>query len=109
MGGLGLTGGILDAFAYGNAIVRVVKRGEPDELLTQCAKSRRQVWIDVTNHLSQGNLKRMYGFDPETAAAREAFFKKLTEEPDFHRMVRASFDKMLPETFESTQAWWGIE
>lgn len=89
MGGLGLTGGILDAFAYGNALVRVLRDGEDNLLLTDCANSRRQTWIEVTNKMSQANLDRMAGFDPETVKARDGFFHKLKTNDEFHGMVRA--------------------
>ena len=100
MGGLGLTSGILDAYAYGNAFARVLKNGEAQSLLVKCANSRRQVWIDSTDKMSRANLQRMYGFDKETIASREGFFKKLETDPGFHEVVKAGFDKMLPESFE---------
>ena len=100
MGGLGLTSGILDAYAYGNAFTRVVKNGEAHSLLTECANSRRQVWIESTDKMSQGNLQRMYGFDKETIASREGFFKKLDTDATFHNVVKAGFDKLLPDSFE---------
>ena len=102
MGGLGLTSGICDAYAYGNALVRVIKEGESDSLLTSCAESRRQTWINTTDKLSQANLKRMFCFDSETVAARESFFKKLKSEPGFHGLVRGGFDKLLADSFESS-------
>ena len=103
IGGLGLTSGILDAFSYGNALVRVIQNGEPDDLLTQCANSRRDAWINVTNELSQANIRRLYGFDEESVAMREGFFAKLKADPDFPVKVRAGFDKMIPNTFEAQQ------
>ena len=57
----------------------------------------------MTDKLSQANLKRMYDFDPETAAARTGFFKKLKDEPAFHKIVRGGFDKLLGESFERLQ------
>ncbi|RFU32254.1 hypothetical protein B7463_g4056, partial [Scytalidium lignicola] len=100
IGGLGLTGGICDAFAYGNALVRVLKKGESDSLLTDCANSRRNAWLTMTNVLSQGNIKRLYGFDEEGIGAREEFFSRLKVDESFSKDIRGKFDKMLPETFE---------
>lgn len=59
MGGLGLTTGILDAFAYGNALVRVISAGEDPSLLIDCANARRTAWLKTTNPFSMTNLKRM--------------------------------------------------
>lgn len=102
IGGLGLTGGILDAFVYGNAIVRVINGGEDDRLLTECGISRRDAWLTVTNNLSTANLHRLKDFDPEGIKAREEFFRKLKNEPEFVRKVRDGFNKMLPNTYEKS-------
>jgi 2-polyprenyl-6-methoxyphenol hydroxylase-like FAD-dependent oxidoreductase len=101
IGGLGLTSGIADAFCFGNALVRVVKGKEPETLLTECANSRRQTWIDVTNQLSRANLHRLRGHDPETVAARDGFFQKLNTDSSFPQVVRAGMNKILAETFEA--------
>ncbi len=103
IGGLGLTSGILDAFAYGNALTRAAQ-GEPDSILTECANSRRTAWIEATNQLSQANMKRLYGFDEATVKARQGFFHLLKTDPSFPAKVRSGFDKMMPESFEKEQA-----
>jgi 2-polyprenyl-6-methoxyphenol hydroxylase-like FAD-dependent oxidoreductase len=100
IGGLGLTGGILDAFCYGNALVRVIQRGESDDLLTECANARREAWLNVTNELSQANIGRLFGDDEDSIALREAFFDKLRNDAGFPGMIRAGFDKMMPNSFE---------
>jgi len=58
IGDLGLTSGFCDAFCYGNALVRVLKGGEHEFLLQQCAEARRETWVKVTNVLSVDNLER---------------------------------------------------
>jgi hypothetical protein len=88
---LGLTGGILDAFAYGNALTRVLIGGEPDSLLTECANSRRGVWLETTNMLSMANMKRLCGFD-ESMKAREGFFHLLKTDASFPTKVPKGFD-----------------
>jgi hypothetical protein len=70
---LGLTGGILDAFAYGNALTRVLIGGEADSLSTERANS------ETTNVLSMANMKRLYGFDEESVKAREGFFSSAAD------------------------------
>ncbi|ETN46764.1 uncharacterized protein HMPREF1541_00953 [Cyphellophora europaea CBS 101466] len=100
IGGLGLTSGIADAFCFGNALTRVIKHGESQRLLTECANSRRQTWIEATNMLSQANISRLYGFDQKTTTAREAFFEKLRTDSAFPSVVRAGMDKMMTDTFE---------
>ena len=103
IGGLGLTGGILDAFCYGNALRRVIVDGEPDQLVTECAMSRKSAWQQVTNELSQNNLQRLYSTDPAVITARESFFTKLNDTEHgkaFAVSVASSFGKMMPKTFE---------
>lgn len=102
IGGLGLTGGILDAFCFGNALKRVIVAGESDELLTKCADSRRNAWSEVTNKLSQDNMERLYSVDPHIGAARDGFFRKLNDPEqglNFAKMVQRGFGKMIPEDF----------
>lgn len=104
IGGLGLTGGILDAFCFGNALNRVIAGGENDSLLTSCADSRRTTWLEVTNKLSQDNMARLYASDPSTIAAREGFFQKLNDPVNgqtFAKMVQNGFSRMIPEDFAS--------
>ena len=101
MGGLGLTGGILDAVVLGNALVRCLKGNEKDEILTTALLSRRDVWLNKTNPMSQGNYLRLCSIDPDVAAEREGFFAKLREDPTFARSIQAAFGDLLPSTFES--------
>ncbi|KAK5939478.1 hypothetical protein PMZ80_007855 [Knufia obscura] len=102
IGGLGLTGGILDAYCYGNALTRVLKEAEHDNLLTTCALARRNAWRDVTDKLSQDNMKRLYAEDPKLVAQREEFFCKLNDGQagkDFGAAVGKAFGKMMLEDF----------
>ena len=61
IGGLGLTTGVLDAFVYGNVLLRVIKGGEPPFLLSQAASSRRDAWLNISNPESVAQLKRIQG------------------------------------------------
>lgn len=100
IGGLGLTSGICDAFCFGNALVRVVNGGEPAYLLTECAKARRQTWVEVTNMLSQANINRLYASDPDAEVARKGFFGKLNTDSSFPDVVRQGMNKIMTDTFE---------
>jgi hypothetical protein len=97
-----LTGGILDAFVYGNALTRVLVGGEPDSLLTECASSRRDAWLETTNVLSMINMKRLYCFDEESVKGREEFFHLLRTDASFPTKAQKSFDKMIPDSFEKS-------
>ena len=100
MGGLGLITGILDAFAYGNALVRVISGGEDASLLTDCANARRTAWLQTTNPFSITNIKRMASEEEEDAREREQFFEKLRTDQGFPAKLRVEMDQMLVETFQ---------
>lgn len=99
MGGLGLTGGILDAYAYGNALVRHLQGGESDDILTWCANSRRDVWKNITNPTSETNLLRVCSTDEKHIKEREMFLHRLKTDPVFAKSLRKEIYDMLPETF----------
>ncbi|KAJ9652655.1 hypothetical protein H2198_008090 [Neophaeococcomyces mojaviensis] len=105
IGGLGLTGGILDAFCYSNALKRVLVGGAHESLLTTCALARRNAWRGITNKLSQDNMIRLYSMKPKDVRDREEFFRKLND-PKTRKLVagavRASFDTMMLEDFKSS-------
>ncbi|KAL7897251.1 hypothetical protein HDV64DRAFT_253824 [Trichoderma sp. TUCIM 5745] len=100
IGGLGLTGGILDAYAYGNAFTRVIQHGEPDSLLANCANSRRDAWLNATSQFALGNLHRLKETDGKHTEERKEFFESLNNDPGFPAQFRNNLDKMIPETFE---------
>lgn len=100
IGGLGLTSGILDAFVYGNALTRVCRYGEPASILTDCAESRRNAWLNATSKFALGNLHRLADQEGEQAEARKEFFDKLNNDKNFPGEFRKHLDKMIPETFE---------
>lgn len=104
IGGLGLTGGILDAYCYGNALIKVLIQGEHDNLLTTCALARRNAWRGITDKLSQDNMRRLFSEDPKVVAEREGFFRKLNDPEDgkkFGAAVGKGFGNMMLEDFSS--------
>lgn len=106
IGGLGLTGGILDSYCYSNALKRVLVGREHDTLLTTCALARRNAWRGVTDKLSQDNMKRLYSTDPSIDAARKKFFGLLNDATGgkkFAGAVRGALDNMMIEDFSKMQ------
>lgn len=84
----------------GNALVRVLQKGEDESLLTKCANARRDTWINVTNKLSQANLQRLRAVDSESARQRDEFFRKLRTDDSFPAIVRKGMGGMMADTFE---------
>ncbi len=78
----------------------MIKHGEPDSILTDCAKSRRERWLNATSQLAYMNLARLQSVKEDDAKAREEFFYKLNHDPKFAKIVRQNMDSMMPDTFE---------
>ena len=99
-GGLGLTTGIIDAFCHGNALARVINDEEPDELLTECASSRREAWINFTSPISRNNFKRDSDTqDPEGMKFSKIFFSGLKHDPNFATKVKKMHNGILERSF----------
>ena len=77
-GGMGLTGGILDAGALGDVLVAVIKQGKSESLLDSYAEKRKKVFQEVVDPRSQANVQRV-SQDPEIAAQNDPFLKMLND------------------------------
>ena len=66
-GGLGLTGGMFDAFALIGALNRVIHDGAGDEMLEFYERDRRRVFIEHTSPRASDNLRLMYYTKPGRA------------------------------------------
>lgn len=102
VGGLGLTGGLLDAVVVGNVLVRHLTKGEPDELVTKAMEARRNIWVNLTNPVSQANFKRLHATDSAVESERLGFFERLNGKDNLAFVkTLGGFANLLPDTFES--------
>jgi 2-polyprenyl-6-methoxyphenol hydroxylase-like FAD-dependent oxidoreductase len=85
MGGLGLTSGLLDAVALGQALAFVIREGAPESVLDHYAAERRRVFLEITGPTAAENLRRMSESDPARQAKDGERFRRLREEPTFAR------------------------
>lgn len=92
-GGLGLTGGMFDAFALTEALNRVIHDGANDDLLEFYERDRRRVFIEVTSPRASDNLRRLYYTKP--GAQKD-------ETIDWFRTVAKS-DDLMREQFQFTE------
>lgn len=74
-----MTGGLLDAGALGDALTVVLTKGHNESILDKYAQVRRDVFLNVINPASQGNLRRLWKTDPETVGDTDPFFRSLRE------------------------------
>jgi 2-polyprenyl-6-methoxyphenol hydroxylase-like FAD-dependent oxidoreductase len=81
IGGLGLTGGILDAVPLGRALAEVIAGRRDDRVLDAWAHERRRIFLDVTAPTAKENRRRVGERDPERRRADAQRFRRLTEDP----------------------------
>lgn len=74
---LGLTGGLLDAGALGDALIAHINDGYPESILDRYDEVRRGVFHDYINPISQANLRRLKDTDPDTVRETDPFFQSL--------------------------------
>jgi len=66
-GGLGLTGGMFDAFALIEVLNRVLHEGAGEDLLELYDRDRRRIFIEQTSPRASDNLRLMYYSQPGQA------------------------------------------
>lgn len=88
-GGLGLTGGILDAGAVAGALIGIYEGKTSDAILDKYAEVRRNIFLETVNPQSQANKMRMHDSDPGTIGERDPLLKMLRQAtPDEKQHVR---------------------
>ena len=82
-GGLGLTGGLLDAAALADVLIAIVQRKRPpsdaETSLQKYGEVRRNVFLSIVNPMSQANMRRVCESDPETVGETDPFLKMIRE------------------------------
>ncbi|CAK7222037.1 hypothetical protein SBRCBS47491_004731 [Sporothrix bragantina] len=76
-GGLGLTGGIVDAGNLADCLIGIYQGKADDSILDKYSEVRRQKYNDIINPVSSANIRRLFAQDPETALQDDAFLKML--------------------------------
>ncbi|KAJ9291305.1 hypothetical protein DTO021C3_1105 [Paecilomyces variotii] len=74
-GGLGLTGGLLDAGALGDALSATINDKAPDSILDRYSEVRRDIFLKVIDPASQANIRRLYENDPEAIIRTDPFLR----------------------------------
>jgi 3-(3-hydroxy-phenyl)propionate hydroxylase len=96
LGGMGLNGGIHDAFNLAGKLIEVT-RGAPLDTLERYGRQRRKVALDVVQQTALRNRSILNAREPE---ARRAYFdqlRRIAEDPDKHRdyVMRTSMIQSL--------------
>jgi len=87
IGGLGLTGGLLDALSLAEAMIAVIEGSRRDDVLDAWAREPRRVFLEVTTPIAQENRRRVSERDPDRRRADAERLQRLTENPEAARQV----------------------
>jgi 4-nitrocatechol/4-nitrophenol 4-monooxygenase len=87
IGGLGLTGGLLDAVALGDALAARIGGARGEEVLDRYAAERKRVFQEVVSPAATENRRRIGEHDPGRRAEDRARLRRLQEDPDLAREV----------------------
>jgi 2-polyprenyl-6-methoxyphenol hydroxylase-like FAD-dependent oxidoreductase len=87
IGGLGLTGGLLDALSLGDVLIAVVAGSRREDVLDAWARERRRVFLEVTAPTAQENRRRVSERDPDRRRSDAERLQRLTTDPEFARQA----------------------
>jgi 2-polyprenyl-6-methoxyphenol hydroxylase-like FAD-dependent oxidoreductase len=99
IGGLGLTGGLLDAVALGDALSCVITMGVPDAVLDEYAADRRAIFVDYTSPTTTENKRRLAEADPAKQAADRERFKKIEGDPKLQADLLLATNRLKGKSF----------
>lgn len=78
-GGLGLTGGMVDAGNLADCLIGIAEGIADEDILDKYDEIRRAMWHNIINPVSSDNLLRMHTKDPDHALEEDEFLKVLSE------------------------------
>ncbi|CAK7238121.1 hypothetical protein SEUCBS140593_010347 [Sporothrix eucalyptigena] len=78
-GGMGLTGGIVDAGNLADCLIGIYEGKADNSILEKYSDVRRQKYNDIINPVSSSNIRRLFAQDPETALAQDPFLQLLQQ------------------------------
>lgn len=101
MGGLGLTGGIVDVGGLYECLVGMYEGKTGEEILNTYSDVRRAKYKDVVDPISSENLVKVFKSDPETVLETDKFFqmcKRAETDLEFSKEFQnASFSRLKVE------------
>ena len=81
-GGMGLTGGVIDAAALIDALAAVCAGRAPESVLDFYAAERRRVFLEVSSPIATDFKRRMSEPDPARQRADFEEFRRQAEDPE---------------------------
>ncbi|HEX7417196.1 MAG TPA: FAD-dependent monooxygenase [Steroidobacteraceae bacterium] len=90
IGGLGLTGGLLDAVPLAEALIAVIAGRRREQVLDAWAHERRRVFLEVTSPAATENRRRIGERDPQRRRADAERLRRLTDDAMLARQALLS-------------------
>ncbi len=81
LGGMGMNGGLHDAFNLGEKLVKVLRGDASDELLDRYDRQRRTTALDFVQQHTIRNKQLMEERDPQQQQRRQAEFMRTANDP----------------------------
>jgi len=81
IGGMGLNGGVHDAFSLSDKLIRVLVHGESESVLEDYEKERRGTAISFINESTARNKRNLEESNPSLRAKRQAELRRISESP----------------------------
>lgn len=94
MGGLGLSGGVLDAEHLAEALILVIKEGAATKVLDEYSIDRRKVFLEFTSPTATANFTWMKERDPAQRLRDDAMFKQAGADSAVMRQFLLDFEKL---------------
>lgn len=94
MGGLGLSGGVLDAEHLAEALIAVIKNGASTKTLDEYSIDRRKVFLEFTSPTATANFTWMKESDPAQRARDVAMFQHAGTDRTVMRQFLLDFEKL---------------
>jgi 3-(3-hydroxy-phenyl)propionate hydroxylase len=94
MGGLGLSGGVLDAEHLATALISVIKDSAPVKVLDDYAVDRRKVFLEFTSPTATANFTWMKESDPANRARDTAMMAQAGTDRAAMRELLLTFEKL---------------
>ena len=85
-GGMGLTGGIADIDGLFQCLEGIHRGVADDSILSTWSDKQRQNWHEIINPVSSGNIKRLFGQDPDKAIEEDEFLKMVKKAESDHKL-----------------------
>jgi 3-(3-hydroxy-phenyl)propionate hydroxylase len=105
LGGMGMNGGLHDAFNLGDKLLKILKENQAMEpLLDLYDRQRRQICIDFVQAHTMRNKKLMESTDEAVQRSRQNEFLRMANDPDLAHefLVRTSMIDSLKESLKIT-------